>query len=83
MDGVARVAGLRDPGVGLMAGAVFIALSIPQFGKILSLIGGSSITLMTFVLPPLFYLKLVSQQDLNKEWPKRLYKLKFLGLNCF
>ncbi|CAG2121487.1 unnamed protein product, partial [Medioppia subpectinata] len=53
-----------------MVAIAFTALSIPQFGKILSLIGGSSVTLMTFVLPPIFYLSLVSQQDQNKDWPQ-------------
>ncbi|XP_054154352.1 uncharacterized protein LOC128952915 [Oppia nitens] len=60
----------------LMALVCFTALSVPQFGKILSLIGGSSVTLMTFVLPPIFYLSLVSQQNQNKEWPKREITLK-------
>lgn len=60
----------------LMASIAFIALSVPQFGKILSLVGGSTITLMTFVLPPLFYMKLVSTQHLDKEWPKRHISLK-------
>ena len=59
-----------------MIAITFTALSVPQFGKILSLIGGSTITLMTFVLPPLFYMKLVSDQHLVKEWPKRYISLK-------
>lgn len=46
-----------------------IGESIPQFGKILSLIGGSTITLLTFVFPPWFYMKLCDQE--NPLWPQR------------
>ncbi|KAK3578875.1 hypothetical protein CHS0354_010235 [Potamilus streckersoni] len=42
----------------LVAGIVFVAETIPHFGLILSLIGGSTSTLLVFILPPLFYLKL-------------------------
>jgi amino acid permease len=49
----------------------FTASSIPQFGKILSLIGGSTVTLMTFVLPPIFYFRLSAQTDAENKWPKR------------
>jgi len=44
-----------------MFGMVLMAESIPQFGKILSLVGGSTVTLLTFVLPPLCYMKLCDQ----------------------
>ncbi|XP_059488721.1 uncharacterized protein LOC132204302 [Neocloeon triangulifer] len=52
---------------GLMLGMVFMAESIPQFGKILSLVGGSTVTLLTFVLPPLCYMKLCDQVG---PWPQ-------------
>lgn len=48
---------------------VFFGESLPQFGKILSLIGGSTITLLTFVFPPYFYMKLCEQK--NVMWPER------------
>ncbi|XP_067002631.1 uncharacterized protein [Anabrus simplex] len=48
---------------------VFVGESIPHFGKILSLVGGSTITLLTFVFPSLFYMKLCDQK--NTEWPER------------
>ena len=42
-----------------MVGAVlFIAETIPHFGAILSLVGGSTTTLLAYVLPSVFYLKL-------------------------
>ncbi|XKL63514.1 hypothetical protein PGB90_005878 [Kerria lacca] len=49
--------------MGLM---VFIGETIPKFNNILSLIGGSTITLTTFVLPPYFYMKLCDHTDQRK-----------------
>lgn len=66
---------------------VFVGETIPQFGYILSLVGGSTITLVTFVLPPFFYMKLCSQKSLL--WPERniplfekvyMWELIFIGL---
>ncbi|XP_017780132.1 PREDICTED: amino acid transporter ANTL1-like isoform X2 [Nicrophorus vespilloides] len=48
---------------------VVIGETIPRFGKILSLVGGSTITLLTFVFPPYFYMKLCGQK--NPLWPER------------
>ncbi|XP_054275664.1 uncharacterized protein LOC128994869 isoform X1 [Macrosteles quadrilineatus] len=48
---------------------VVVGETIPKFGKILSLVGGSTITLTTFVLPPLFYMRLCDQK--NVEWPEK------------
>jgi len=45
---------------------LIIALSLPNFGAILNLIGATTITLLNFVFPPLFYLLLArksSQED--------------------
>nr|CAD7437485.1 unnamed protein product [Timema bartmani] len=49
---------------------IFVGETIPKFGKILSLVGGSTITLLTFVFPPLFYMRLCDQK--NVEWTERL-----------
>ena len=35
-----------------------VAVAVPKFGVILSLVGGSTITMMTYVLPCVFYWKL-------------------------
>lgn len=35
-----------------------VAASCPSFGKILALVGGSTVPLLSFVLPSMFYLKL-------------------------
>lgn len=43
-----------------------MAESIPTFGAILSLVGGSTVTLLAYICPSLFYLKLksVRQEDI-------------------
>ncbi|XP_035825951.1 amino acid transporter AVT1J [Aplysia californica] len=52
----------------IMVGVVlFVAESIPQFGPILSLIGGSTTTLLAYILPPLFFLKLCYMEG---DWDK-------------
>lgn len=48
---------------------IFVGETIPQFGKILSLVGGSTIALLTFVLPPIFYMRICDQKKL--DWPER------------
>ena len=37
-----------------MVAVVFMAETIPKFGAVLNLIGGSTITALTFIFPPLF-----------------------------
>jgi vesicular inhibitory amino acid transporter len=38
--------------------AIFIGLSTPKFGKLLSLVGASAVVIQTYILPILFYYKL-------------------------
>ncbi|XP_063591326.1 uncharacterized protein LOC134768430 [Penaeus indicus] len=47
----------------LLAVIVLMGVLVPDFGKILNLIGGSSVTIESFVLPPLCYLKLCAAKD--------------------
>lgn len=72
---------------GIMLLVIFVAMSIPNFGKVLDLVGGSTVTLMTFVFPPVFYMRLCAQQ--KPEWPVRtiplhekvyLYEILLLGI---
>uniref|UniRef100_A0A2C9K492 Amino acid transporter transmembrane domain-containing protein n=1 Tax=Biomphalaria glabrata TaxID=6526 RepID=A0A2C9K492_BIOGL len=51
----------------MMAVILFVAESIPHFGAILSLVGGSTTTLLAYILPPVFYLKLCSMEG---SWEK-------------
>ena len=44
-----------------MLGLLVIALSLPNFGAILDLIGATTITLLNFVFPPIFFLLLSKQ----------------------
>ena len=48
---------------------MFTGLSVPKFGKILNLVGGSTIALTTFILPPIFYISLIGQR--HPDWPLR------------
>ena len=50
---------------------LFIAESVPSFGAILDLVGASTVTLLTFVFPPYFYIKLVDASSLNPLWEQR------------
>ncbi|XP_042214090.1 amino acid transporter AVT1D-like isoform X4 [Homarus americanus] len=52
---------------------VLIGLAVPDFALILNLIGGSVISLCTFVLPPLMYMNLVD--DKSGPWPQRTIPL--------
>lgn len=54
---------------GIMLTMVVVGETIPRFGKILSLVGGSTITLLTFVFPAVFYMKLCGQH--KPGWPER------------
>lgn len=54
---------------------VIVGETIPRFGKILALVGGSTITLLTFVFPSVFYMKLCGQH--KPGWPERLVFLSF------
>ena len=59
---------------------LFIAETIPNFGSILDLVGSCSVTLLTFVFPPFFYMKLCDSSSENKEWTQR-YVHKNLSAN--
>jgi vesicular inhibitory amino acid transporter len=45
---------------------LFIAQSIPNFGPILSLIGGSTTALTSFILPCVFYVLLCNQPEYSR-----------------
>ncbi|XP_037788594.1 amino acid transporter AVT1D-like isoform X2 [Penaeus monodon] len=49
---------------------MLICLAVPDFGLILNLIGGSCITLCTFVFPPIMYIRLMDMEG-EPSWPKR------------
>nr|XP_027239636.1 amino acid transporter AVT1B-like [Penaeus vannamei] len=49
---------------------MLICLAVPDFGLILNLIGGSCITLCTFVFPPIMYMRLMDMEG-EPGWPKR------------
>jgi vesicular inhibitory amino acid transporter len=50
---------------------LFIAESVPSFGAILDLVGASTVTLLTFIFPPYFYMRLADASLDRKEWVDR------------
>jgi len=50
---------------------LFIAESVPSFGSILDLVGASTVTLLTFVFPPFFYMRLSDASIGHPTWPER------------
>merc|ERR1719391_370221 len=50
---------------------LFIAETVPSFGSILDLVGASTVTLLTFVFPPFFYMKLCDQESSDHHWSKK------------
>jgi len=50
---------------------LFIAETIPSFGSILDFVGASTVTLLTFVFPPYFYMRLCDKSSENPEWTQR------------
>ena len=49
----------------VLLAVLFVAQSIPNFGPILSFIGGSTISLSSFILPCVFYWLLCKQSKYN------------------
>jgi len=52
---------------GMMVAVVFVAESVPTFGPLLDLMGGSTLTLTSVVLPALFYIYLVAGDKKAEE----------------
>ncbi|XP_023326958.1 amino acid transporter ANT1 isoform X2 [Eurytemora carolleeae] len=50
---------------------LFVAESVPSFGAILNLVGASTVTLLTFVFPPFFYMKIADATIGVKGVPER------------
>ena len=64
-----------------MVAVVFVAESVPTFGPLLDLVGGSTITLTSVVLPCVFYLFLsaarTKEEQLNIKEPGRASFLEY------
>ncbi|EYC29944.1 hypothetical protein Y032_0005g2352 [Ancylostoma ceylanicum] len=56
---------------GIMIAVVFVAETIPNFGPLLDLFGGSTLTLTSVILPCLFYLYLNARQTKEREEGKK------------
>lgn len=60
----------------VMCVVVLIGLAVPTFGKILDLIGGSTVSLLSFVMPPLCYYKLSTAKRPSDGLPYRVINFK-------
>nr|BAN20757.1 vesicular inhibitory amino acid transporter, putative [Riptortus pedestris] len=54
---------------GMVCLMVFVAESVPQFGVILALLGGTTVAISAFILPQICYMLLCNQE--TKDFPKR------------
>jgi hypothetical protein len=50
---------------------LFVCATMPNFSMFLDLVGGSTVTLLTFVFPPFFYMRLVDMSSQNPAWEQR------------
>uniref|UniRef100_A0A6A7GB99 Lysine histidine transporter 2-like n=1 Tax=Hirondellea gigas TaxID=1518452 RepID=A0A6A7GB99_9CRUS len=48
----------------------FVCLAIPDFGIILNFFGGSTITILSFIFPPLMYMWLIDMKGEDNQWPQ-------------
>lgn len=61
----------------IILSVLFVAQSIPNFGPILSLVGGSTVSLLSFVLPCVFYIFLCRSGQYEMSISKPEYILLF------
>ncbi|XP_042887944.1 amino acid transporter AVT1D-like [Penaeus japonicus] len=54
----------------IVGAGIVISLAVQNFGKILNLIGSFSVPLLTFILPPIFYMRLCDSKE-NGDWQTR------------
>lgn len=68
----------------MMVAVLFVAESIPHFSSILALIGGSALSGLTFIFPPLFYMKLCRLHNVTIPLHIRvlLFEIMLLGLSA-
>lgn len=52
---------------GVLASVVFVGESVPTFGPVLDLVGGSTLTLTSLVFPCIFYVYLRTGEEKGNE----------------
>ena len=55
----------------VVACLLVLGISLPDFSSILDLIGATTITVLNFIFPPIFYMFLADQAKKNKDWVQR------------
>ena len=57
----------------VVACLLVLGISLPDFSSILDLIGATTITVLNFIFPPIFYMFLADQAKKNKDWVQRCH----------
>jgi len=65
----------------MMLSVIFVGLSVPKFGIVLTLVGGTTIAANTFILPPLFYMLLSKKKSSDKDRVRNEIHLKFTEIS--
>ncbi|KAG1671443.1 Amino acid transporter AVT1D [Nymphon striatum] len=69
---------------GMMILVLFVGVTVPRFSYLLDVIGGSTLPLLSLVLPSIFYLRLTSdkfmQDSSSEKWKIGTFHKLFLGL---
>ena len=60
----------------MVAVLLVLGISLPDFSSILDLIGASTITILNFIFPPIFYMFLADQAKKNTKWELRYYEMQ-------
>lgn len=66
--------------IGMTLMAVFVALSVPKFGKLLNLVGASAVVFQCFILPAFFYFRLNKEQALTATQRFSLFAIMTVAL---
>ena len=62
----------------VVACLLVLGISLPDFSSILDLIGATTITVLNFIFPPIFYMFLADQAKKNKDWVQRCHLINII-----
>ena len=65
----------------VVAVLLVLGISLPDFSSILDLIGATTITVLNFIFPPIFYMFLADQAKKNKDWVQRWHLINIISIH--
>ena len=65
----------------VVACLLVLGISLPDFSSILDLIGATTITVLNFIFPPIFYMFLADQAKKNKDWVQRWHLINIISIH--